>query len=71
MLFEQNCASAPHFFLFQAKRHFERSIQLLNLGPSQRSNEACQLRFAQIHQAVAQDPAFMFQALVDANQNLG
>jgi hypothetical protein len=70
MLFEQNCASAPHFFLFQAKRHFERSIQLLNLGPSQRSNQACQLHFAQTDQVVAQYPAVMFHALVDTHRNL-
>lgn len=53
--------------LLQSESHFEGSIQLFNLGASQRPNETCQLHLAETYEVVAQDPAFMFQALVYAD----
>jgi hypothetical protein len=57
--------------LFQGESHFERPVQFLNLGASQRPNEAGQLHLAETYEVVAQDPAFMFQAFVDTHRDLG
>ena len=58
-------------YLFQCQGHFERPVQFLNLGAGQRPNEAGQLHLAETYEVVAQDPAFMFQALVDTERDLG
>ena len=58
------------FGLFQTESHFERPGQLLNLGATQGPNEAGQLHLAETDEVVAQDPAFMFQALVDTDGDL-
>jgi len=46
--------------LFQGQGDFERAVQFLNLGASQRPNEAGQLHFAEAYEVIAQDPALMF-----------
>jgi hypothetical protein len=58
-------------YLFQCQGHFERPVQFLNLGAGQRPNEAGQLHLAETYEVVAQDPAFMFQALVNTDRYLG
>ena len=57
--------------LFQGEGHFERPVQFLNLGAREGTNEACQLHLAETDEVVAQDPAFMFQAFVDTDRDLG
>jgi hypothetical protein len=57
--------------LLQSERHFERPVQLLNLGVSEGPDEASQLHFAETDEVVAQDPAFMLQAFVDSDGDLG
>jgi hypothetical protein len=57
--------------LIQGESHFERSVQFLNLGASQGPNEARQLHLAETHEVVTQYPAFMFQAFVYTDRDLG
>jgi hypothetical protein len=57
--------------LFQGEGNFERAVQFLNLGASQRPNEAGQLHLAETYEVVAQDPTFMLQAFVDTDGDLG
>jgi hypothetical protein len=57
--------------LFQSKSHLQRPIQFTELGASERPNEACQLRFAEAYEVIAQNPALMFQAFVDTGGDLG
>ena len=57
--------------LFQRKSHFDCPVQFLNLRSTQRSDEARQLHLAEANEVVAQDRAFMFQAFVDTDCDLG
>lgn len=68
--FGVGAALGPFTPLLQCEGHFECPVQFLNLGAGQRSNEAGQLHLAETYEVVAQDPAFMFQALVDTDRDL-
>ena len=69
--FGVGAALGPFTPLLQCEGHFECPVQFLNLGAGQRPNEAGQLHFAEAYEVVTQDPAFMFQAFVDTDRDLG
>ena len=63
---------APGFDnLSQREGHLERAVQFFHLGARQRSDEMAQLHFSQAYKVVAQNPAFVFQAFLNADRNLG
>jgi hypothetical protein len=56
--------------LLQGESHFEGSVQLLPLGARQGTDEAGQLHLAEAYEVIAEDPAFVLQAFVDADRDL-